>query len=45
MSFVILFFKDRETRSNIASPESPTPSEESNDEDIFHLNKITDKML
>ena len=39
MSFVIPFFKERETYSNILSPENA--SEESNDEDISNKNDKT----
>jgi hypothetical protein len=39
ISFAIPFFKERETYSNILSPENP--SEESNDEDISNKNDKT----
>lgn len=38
MAFLIPYFKERETRSNIAPLESVGVSEESNDEDISQLN-------
>lgn len=42
MSFIIPFFKERDTLSNKASPE--TESEESNDEELVHQsNRFTEK--
>lgn len=38
MNFLIPFFKERETHSNIAPPDGVGVSEESNDEDISQVN-------
>lgn len=40
MNFLIPFFKERETHSNIAPPDGVGVSEESNDEDISQVNDV-----